>query len=131
MAERHAGRAGDRQVLTYKNGCLMDRLAITYGEFYDFPRMVRFRLGDEWFFLRSEFDDDQDQYDDFYKVYRLPFRTEEGIKSHPNYWMELSDAEYLGRIPSLRSGLMSPGDRASTLRCSESGSPRDGRTRGS
>ena len=76
----------------------MDRLPITYGEFYDFPRMVRFPLEDEWFFLRSEFDDDKDDYADFYKVYRLPFRSEEEIKSHPDYWMELSGAEYLGRI---------------------------------
>jgi hypothetical protein len=67
--------------------------------------MVRFRLGDEWFFLRSEFDDDQDEYDDSYKVYRLPFRSEEEIKSHPNYWMELSTAEYLGRISIAEVGL--------------------------
>jgi hypothetical protein len=60
--------------------------------------MIRFRLGDVWFFLRSEFDDDQDEYDDTYKVYRLPYRSEEEIKAHPNYWMELSNAEYLGRI---------------------------------
>jgi hypothetical protein len=66
--------------------------------------MIRFRLGDEWFFLRSEFDDVQDEYDDSYKVYRLPFRSEEEIKSHPNYWMELSNAEYLGRIPVAEVG---------------------------
>ena len=82
----------------------MNRLPITYGEFYDFPRMVRFSLGEEWFFLRSEFDDERDEYDDSYKVYRLPFRSEEEIKSHPNYWMELSDAECLGRIPIAEVG---------------------------
>jgi hypothetical protein len=83
----------------------MNRLPIAYGEFYDFPRMLRFCLGDEWFFLRSEFDDDQDEYDDSYKVYRLPFRSEEEIKSHPNYWMELSRAKYLGRIAIAEVGL--------------------------
>jgi hypothetical protein len=76
----------------------VDRLPITYGEFYDFPRMLRFLLESEWFFLRSEFNDDRDDYDDFYRVYRLPFGSEEEIKSHPNYWMELSNAEYLGQI---------------------------------
>lgn len=77
----------------------MDRLPIKYGEFYDFPRMFRLRLGDEWFFLRSEFDDDEDDYQEAYKVYRLPFHTEEEIESHPDYWMELGNAEYLGEIP--------------------------------
>jgi len=67
--------------------------------------MVRFSLGDEWFFLRSGFDDERDDYDDFYKVYRLPFRSEEEIGSHPNYWMELRGAEYLGRIPIAEVGL--------------------------
>ena len=71
---------------------------ITYGEFHDSPRMIRFRLGDRWYFLRSEFDDEKDEYDDSYKVYRLPYHSDEEIKSHPNYWMELSDDEYLGRI---------------------------------
>jgi hypothetical protein len=83
----------------------VDRLPITYGEFYDYPRMIRFRLDDEWFFLRSEFDDDEDDYSEFYKVYRLPFHSEEEIKSHPNYWMELSDAECLGQIPVAEVGL--------------------------
>ena len=82
----------------------MDRLATTYGEFYDFPRMVRVRLGDRWYFLRSGFDDDKDDYDDCYKVYRLSYHSEEEIQSHPNYWMELSDDEYLGRIPIAELG---------------------------
>jgi hypothetical protein len=77
----------------------VDRLPITYGEFYDFPRMIEFALGAEWFFLRSEFDEDKDDYTDFYKMYRLPFRSEAEIRSHPNYWIELSDADCLGRIP--------------------------------
>lgn len=77
----------------------MDRLPITYGEFYDVPRMIRFRLADEWYFLRSEFDEEQDDYSEDYKVYRLPFRSEEEIAAHPDYWMKLSDADYLGRMP--------------------------------
>ena len=83
----------------------MDRLTITYGQFYDFPRMIRFRLGDEWFFLRSEFDDAEDDYRHSYEVYRLPFHSEEEIVSHPDYWMKLGDAEYLGGISIAEVGL--------------------------
>src|SRR5690349_10606785 len=61
--------------------------------------MLRFRPENEWFFLRSEFDEDEDDYSESYKVYRLPFHSEEEIASHPNYWMELSGADYLGQIP--------------------------------
>jgi hypothetical protein len=67
--------------------------------------MIRVRLGNAWYFLRSEFDDDEDDYSRFYKVYRLPFHSEEEIKSHPNYWMELDAAEYLGQIPIAEVGL--------------------------
>jgi hypothetical protein len=76
----------------------VDRLPFSYGEFYDFPRMIRFCFEGNWYFLRSEFDDAKDDYDDSYKTYRLPYRTEEEILSHPNYWMDLSNADYLGRI---------------------------------
>ena len=57
----------------------MDRLPISYGEFYDFSKDDPLSLEDDWFFLRSEFNDDKDEYDDSYKAYRLPFRTEEEI----------------------------------------------------
>ena len=32
---------------------MTDRIPISYGEFYDFPRMIRFQFGKEWYFLRS------------------------------------------------------------------------------
>lgn len=82
----------------------MDRLPFTYGEFNDFPRMIRFRLGEEWFFLRSEFDEEVDDYRESYDVFRLPFHSEEEFVSHPNYWMEVSRAESLGRIPIAEIG---------------------------
>jgi hypothetical protein len=47
----------------------MKTIPITYGEFYDVPRMIRFRLGGKWYFMRSRFDEEKDDYTDFYEVY--------------------------------------------------------------
>jgi hypothetical protein len=83
----------------------MKTIPITYWEFYDVPRMIRFELGGQWYFLRSPFDEEQDEYSDFYDVYLLPFRSEEEFTSNPNYWRELDKAFPLGRIPICEVGL--------------------------
>jgi hypothetical protein len=83
----------------------MNLIPITYGEFYDVPRMIRFQLGGQWYFLRSPFDEEQDDYIDSYDVYLLPFRSEEEFQANPNYWRELNQASYLGRIPIREVGL--------------------------
>ena len=80
-------------------------IPITYGEFYDFPRMIRFQLRGEWFFLRSYFDEEKDEYADVYDVYLLPFHSEAEMAAHPHYWMDLSNAVHLGQIPVSRIGL--------------------------
>jgi hypothetical protein len=82
-----------------------DRVPITYGEFYDYPRMVRFQFGGEWFFLSSAFDEEKDDYPDFYDVYLLPFRSEEEFQANPYYWRDLSAAVHLGQIPIAEVGL--------------------------
>ena len=82
-----------------------DTIPITYGEFYDFPRQIRFQVGGEWFFLRSFFGAEKEDYADSYDVFILPFRSEEEVKSHPNYWMELSSSVHLGQIPIHEVGL--------------------------
>jgi hypothetical protein len=76
----------------------MNTIPITYGEFYDVPRMIRFPLGGQWYFLRSYFDEAKDDYAEFYDVYLLPFHSEDEFKSNPKYWMELNKAVHLGRI---------------------------------
>jgi hypothetical protein len=81
------------------------RIPITYGEFYNFPRMIRFQFRGEWFFMRSEFDEEKDDYCDSYDVYLLPFRTEAEIEANPYYWTELTDDAYLGRIGISEVGL--------------------------
>jgi len=84
---------------------MSERIPFTYGEFYDVPRMVRFQFDGEWYFLRSEFDEEADEYTDFYDVYRLPFRSDEEIRATPEYWMNLGDDAHLGRIPIADIGL--------------------------
>ena len=84
---------------------MADRIAITYGEFYDYPRMVRFQHGGEWFFLSSSFDEEKDDYPDVYDVYLLPFRSEEEFQANPYYWKDLSNAVHLGEIPIKEVGL--------------------------
>lgn len=83
----------------------MNSIPITYGEFYDVPRMIRFQHSGQWYFLRSEFDEEKDDYTDYYEVYLLPFHSEEELKSNPNYWMELNKALHLGRISIREVGL--------------------------
>jgi hypothetical protein len=82
-----------------------ERIPITYGEFYDFPRMIRFQFGGEWFFLNSAFDEEKDDYPDSYDVYLLPFRTEEDLQASPYYWKDLSRAVHLGQISIEEAGL--------------------------
>ena len=83
----------------------MDTIPITYGEFYDVPRMIRFQLGGQWYFLRSHFDEERDEYAGFYDVYLLPMQSEDEFKTNPNYWMELKKAFHLGQIPIGEIGL--------------------------
>jgi hypothetical protein len=84
---------------------MMNGIPIIYGEFYDVPRMIRFQVGGQWYFMRSHFDEEKDDYADFYDVYLLPFHSEDEFKSNPNYWMELTKALHLGRIPVGEVGL--------------------------
>jgi hypothetical protein len=83
----------------------MNTIPITYGEFYDVPRMIQFQLEGDWYFMRSFFDEDKDGYSDFYDVYLLPFHSDDELNSNPNYWRELDKAHHLGRIPIHEIGL--------------------------
>src|ERR1700722_16159412 len=84
---------------------MMNAIPITYGEFYDFPRMIRFPLDGQWYFLRSHFDEEKDDYADYYDVYLLPFLSEDEFTANPNYWKELTKAFHLGQIPIAQVGL--------------------------
>ena len=84
---------------------MADKIPFTYGDFYDVPRMIRFQFDGEWYFLRSEFDEEKDEHTDFYDVYRLPFHSEEEINATPYYWMNLGNDAHIGRIPIAEIGL--------------------------
>lgn len=84
---------------------MSERIPFTYGEFYDVPRMIRFPFEGEWYFLRSEFDEEKDEYADFYDIYRLPLRSEEEIRAEPTYWKALGKDAHIGRIPVAGIGL--------------------------
>jgi hypothetical protein len=84
---------------------MTDKILFTYGEFYDVPRMIEFQFEGEWYFLRSNFDEEKDDYADFYDVYRLPLHSEEEIRAKPFYWTSLGDDAHLGRIPIAEVGL--------------------------
>ena len=82
-----------------------NRLPFTYGEFYDVPRMLVFQLDDQWYLMRSFFDEDSDDYSSVYDVYLLPFRSEDELKSHSEYWRHVSQYEHLGQIAVSSIGL--------------------------
>jgi hypothetical protein len=83
----------------------MERIPFEYGEFYDFPRQITFQVGEEWFLLRSYFDEEKDEYSDVYDVYLLPFRSKDDFQAHPDFWMPLATAVHLGQIPVAEVGL--------------------------
>ena len=83
---------------------MRDRIPFTYGEFYDLPRMIELQFEGEWYFLRSEFDEEKDDYTDYYDVYRLPLQSDD-IRAKPFYWTNLGNEAHLGRIPTAEIGL--------------------------
>lgn len=84
---------------------MTDRIAFTYGNFYDVPRQIEIEFRGAWYFLRSYFETENDDYTSFYEVYLLPFRSQEEVKANSSYWMNLDSAVNLGRISIAEIGL--------------------------
>lgn len=80
-------------------------IPIRYGEFYDVPRQIEFHFGGKWYFIRSYFEEEPDDYSEFYDVYLLPVHSEAELRSDPTYWIKLEGAVHLGRIPVSEIGL--------------------------
>lgn len=53
---------------------------IVYREYWDFPRMIIARRGEETFLFYSRFDEDLDDYVDHYQVFRMPPLTNEELR---------------------------------------------------
>lgn len=74
----------------------MEWLPISYGEFWDLPRMLLVRVDDRLLFLDCEFDATLDEYPDHYIVYELPA---DHYGFHEGDWSELpSSAIEIGRL---------------------------------
>jgi len=50
----------------------MQMTPFQYGDFYDVPRMILLCVRGRWVFLQSAFDEELDDYEAEYSVYRLP-----------------------------------------------------------
>lgn len=88
---------------------------IQYRDFWDVPRAVVARLGEDLFFFDSRFDERSDDYLDHYEVWRLPPLPPESLAGS---WAGLEKLA-LERMPDI--GLHElpfaiPGDRAHSLR---------------
>jgi len=65
-------------------------LQIIYRHFWDVPRLFTVRYKDQTYLFDSKFDEEQDEYSDTYKVYRL-----EGDGSKSQDW----EAEVINHAP--------------------------------
>lgn len=73
-------------------------VSIAYREFYDVPRCVVVRLGDRFYYLKSDFLEQLDDYDRDFSVFLLSPDAENRVAS-PD-WTSLEDGSVLlGRIP--------------------------------
>jgi hypothetical protein len=77
-------------------------LPISYRGYWDVPRIILARAGDQVFLLDCRFDDDLDEYPDVYTVYLMPAGTDE--RSVPQDWGTLRDlaVRRLGTVPVSR-----------------------------
>lgn len=75
---------------------------ITYRGYWDVPRIVLARMGDQSFLLDCQFDDELDEYPDDYTVFLMP-RDLDG-RSLPEDWCRLRDlaVRRLGTVPVSR-----------------------------
>ena len=70
---------------------------IQYRDFYDVPRMIVARKGEEARLFYSRFDEQSDEYLDFYAVYRMPLLSETELDGS---WVGLED-QALERLDDL------------------------------
>ena len=59
---------------------------IGYRDFWDVPRMMVARHGDETFLFHSRFDEELDDFIDHYEVWRMPSLTEEDLQGSWEGW---------------------------------------------
>jgi len=70
---------------------------VAYRDFWDVPRMVVARNGDETFLFYSRFDEELDDFISHYEVWRMPSLTEEDLQGS---WEGL-ELRALERMPDI------------------------------
>jgi hypothetical protein len=70
---------------------------VDYREYWDAPRAILARLGDNWYFFNSRFDDSLDEYIGHYEVWRMPNLT---IDQREKSWESIVDLA-LERLPNI------------------------------
>jgi len=92
---------------------MSDWTEIVYREFWDVPRMVIARRGDNTFLFNSRFDESLDEYIDYYEVWSMPALTDAQLKGS---WEGLEGLA-LARLPDVALSALPfvvprPGQRA-------------------
>jgi hypothetical protein len=84
---------------------MRDRIAFRYWDFHDFPRMIELETGGQCYLLDSPYDEIDNKYLDYYGVSLIPLHWKEEMTSNSEYWCNLTEKDYLGRIPIAELGL--------------------------
>ena len=76
----------------------MQTAKILYAGFYDAPLAFTVRYGGGLYAFVRDFDDDVDEYEDEYKIYKLPPLTDEQIQAS---WLKIEEraTHYLSKVP--------------------------------
>ncbi len=76
---------------------MSEKLKLHYSGFWDFPLAFLVRWEGSLYLFFREFDDDQDEYEDHYRVYLMPFWPDEEIEA---CWgrIETKATRYLGKV---------------------------------
>lgn len=70
-----------------------------YGEFYDVPRLIVLKYKGHLFMLGSYFNEEEDEYDDFYRIILLPSSIEETLSNSWEILFQDVGAKMIGRVP--------------------------------
>jgi hypothetical protein len=78
-------------------------IAIEYREFHDLPRLVRITLAGVVYLLDCPFDDESDNYDSRYTVYRVSGAAAAEAERSRDWLAFIAPAYNVGAIPSMES----------------------------
>jgi len=79
---------------------MAEMIPFRYGGFWDVPRFILLRYGEQVIYLKSPFDDDLDEYRETYSVYSVPNSVGESVLNGGD-WKLLDQAalSFIGLVP--------------------------------